>query len=169
MAGSKTVVKVVGAQITLRTNADHAMIAGRLEDLGLAAKDMRGAFDQYGEYIVNKHIPNQFKRQGTPKRWAPLSEKYAQWKRKHYGNLPILVLSGKMRKGFKWQVTPRTMKIVNRVAAGQGGNKTPRWLWHQEGTDNMPARPMLQIGRKDRDMLIKYAHAHLRAAEGIGL
>ena len=167
--GTRTEIKLVGAEVSLTTSDGLTRIMSRLEALDIAANDFQPLMEHFGAYVVDDHIVKQFKQQGTPKRWAPLSKRYAKWKRDNYGMLPKLVLSGKMKRGFRYQATPRTLKIINRVTAGQGKNKTPRWIWHQDGTDTMPARPILQLGKKDYAMLIKLAHEHLLFEEGVGL
>lgn len=146
-----TVVKALGGEVMLSFGSTEEIIRfferaeGRLSDL-------RIPFDRYGRYLVEKHIPAQFKAQGTPKRWAALSEKYRRWKERRFPGRPILVLSGRMKAGFRWKAKKRSLQIINRVAAGQKGNKTPRFEWHQGGTPRMPARPMLQI--TDRDLAV---------------
>jgi hypothetical protein len=69
-----------------------------------------------------------------------------------------------MKQGFKSETTKRTLRIINRVAAGQRGNKTPRWTWHQLGTETMPARPMLQINQHDYTRLRQFAQAYVTFA-----
>lgn len=158
--GTRTTLKLVGADVAIRTSYDSADIAASLEALSISAKHLQPVLDDYGAYIVDKHIQNQFKRQGTPKRWAALSRDYAAWKLANYGRKPILVLTGRMKAGFKWQATARTLVIKN---------SRKYWQYHQDGTDKMPARPVMQIGKRDRDQLIRIAHRHFRFDEGIGL
>lgn len=166
-SGEETIVKVLGANISIRRSGDDVL--DYLEGIGLRAKDMQTPLDRFGRYLVEQHIPRQFAQQGTPKRWAALNKQYAAWKRRRYGNLPKLVLSGAMRKGFKWEVTARTLKVINRVKSGQKGRGVPRWQYHQRGTDNMPARPMLQITEKDRDMLRELAQDWILFETGGGV
>lgn len=167
--GTKTVVKVVGGEVSMMTTGGMAVF-DRLDWLRVRLRDMRVLLAKFGEYLVNEHIPGQFKAQGTPRRWAPLSARYAEWKRRNYGNLPILILMGRMSKGFTYEAHARSLVIVNRVAAGQRGNKTPRWIWHQFGTDRVPARQMLQIGKRDHQRLQRIARDYLafEQAEGVG-
>lgn len=165
--GKKTVVKSLGVDIQMQYWSAGEML-DYLEGVGLRAKDMQTPFDRYGKYLVEEHIPHQFEQQGTPKRWAPLSKKYAEWKRRHYGNLPKLVLTGRMREGFSWEVTARSLKVVNRVKAGQRGG-VPRWTYHQLGTSKMPARPMLYLTKKDRDKLRDLAREWITFETGGGV
>lgn len=165
--GNKTVVKLIGCELTMQTSGDD--IAGYLTALGLRIEQLEPVLERFGKYMIEQHIPGQFKAQGKPKRWARLNDKYAEWKRKHYGSLPKLVLSGRMRAGFSYQVKPRSLRVINRVTAGQGRNKTPRWVWHQNGTENMPARPMAQMTKRDWDVLRQYAMEYLTFETGGGV
>ena len=162
--GRKTTVKVLGADVTVRNGIETDDFVGYLEDLGMRVNDFQPVMERFGEYLVEEHIPRQFKRRGTPKRWAPLSKDYAAIKRRLYGNLPLLVLSGRMKAGFRYEATKRTLRVINRVAAGQGRNKTPRWTWHQTGTETMPARPMLQVNQYDYTRLRQFAQAYVTGA-----
>lgn len=159
-AGQLMVVKVTGGDISMRTIKGMAIFE-RLEWLSLRLRDFSHVMSQFGQYLVEQHIRKQFANQGTPSRWKPLSSAYARWKTAHYGSLPILVLSGAMQGGFSFQAAPRTLYIINRVTRGQGGSKTPRWLWHQYGTSRMPARPVLQIDEIDRQELAQITQAYL--------
>jgi len=115
---------------------------------------------RFGAYLVDQHIPQQFEKQGTPKRWAPLSPKYAAWKKRHYGSLPKLILTGAMRDSFTYQVTPRTLRVESKVKY---------WTYHQTGTRKMPARPVVQISQKDRDELRTLTRAWITFETGGGV
>jgi hypothetical protein len=166
--GRKATVKIVGAEIQFSGGVDKADVVDYLNALYVRAQDLQQPLQRFGAYLVDKHIPRQFEAQGTPKRWAPLSPAYAAWKRRHYGNLPKLVLTGAMQAGFRWQVTLQTLRVINRVKAGQRGG-VPRWTYHQLGTEHMPARPMLQITNKDREQFRQFVYAWLTFETGGGV
>jgi len=159
--GRRTVVKVLGGTASL-SFGDTADVIRFYEDAERRLNDLSEPLDQYGRYTVEEHIPRQFAARGTPKRWASLSAKYAAWKAKYYPGRPLLVLSGRMKAGFRWKARKRSLQIINRVTAGQKGNNTPRWRWHQDGTPRMPARPMLQVTDKDLAELSRLIFAHVR-------
>jgi hypothetical protein len=165
--GKKTVVKLTGVDVQMQWASTEEM-RDYLQSLSLRAKDMQVPLQRFGTYLVEQHIPRQFEKQGTPKRWAPLSRKYAAWKKANYGNLPKLVLSGDMRAGFEYVVTPRTLRVENTVKTGQRGGK-PRWTYHQDGTSKMPARPVIQITNKDRDQLRELVRAWITFETGGGV
>lgn len=66
--------------------------------------------------------------------WRELSAPYAQWKMRHFGSLPKLVLRGDMRAGYlrSGEITPHTLTIHY---------PTDYAKHHQKGTSKMPARP----------------------------
>lgn len=155
--GRLVVLKIVGAELRFNDGATDNLTES-LDDLVVRANDLQQPNREFGEYIINRHIPLQFQQQGTPKKWKPLNATYAAWKRKHYGNMPILIRTGAMRAGFKSQVTPRTLRITNSVKA-KGGK--PYWQYHQEGTDNMPQRMLIQMVSADRDIYRGFVIDHL--------
>ncbi len=159
-AGQLAVVKVTGGDISMKTIKGMA-IFDRLEWLSLRLRNFQSVLEVFGTYLVEQHVVRQFAAEGTPNKWRPLSPAYAKWKAARYGSLPILVRTGAMKAGFTFLAAPRTLYIINRVAAGQGDNKTPRWLWHQFGTSRMPARPVLQINEPDRRKLADLALSYL--------
>lgn len=155
-------MRVVGGEVGYRFGGiDTDDLIEYLEDLKLRMVDLEPVFDRFGEYIVGDHIPNQFVAQGTPSTWAALSPQYARWKEVHFPGKPILERTGRMKRGFRWEARPRSLRIINRVTAGQSV-KIPRWRFHQEGTSRMPARPMLQFTSQDRDKMHDFVEEYLR-------
>jgi len=164
--GRLTVVKMVAGEIHVRFGQiDTDDLVEYMQDLGLRMEDLQPVFDRYGEYLVDEHILMQFRRQGFPKRWAALSPAYARWKARHYPGKPILEATGRMRRGFRWEARPRSLRVINRVRAGQQRGSQPRWFYHQSGTDVMPARKMLQITDDDHEQLQEFAREHLEGAQ----
>ena len=159
-------IAVPGADVIVSDSGVADVMVDRLEGLNLRMQDFEPVFDIYGRYIVEKHIPSQFARKGYPARWAPLSPAYAAWKARHFPGKPLLVRMGKMKAGFTWEARKQSLRIINRVKAGQRGG-VPRWIYHQDGTDRMPARRMVQIGAKERAKLREIARQHLFVAGGI--
>lgn len=59
---------------------------------------------------IRKQLLSQGKLVGEP--WAPLSKRYAAWKLKRYGGLPMFILSGAMRNRIrKVSSTPKSMRL----------------------------------------------------------
>lgn len=160
--GRFTIIKLVGTEIRVNDRMPGAEdLTIQLEAMDVRIRDFREPFDDFGAHLVKNHIPRQFRRRGFPRRWAPLSPSYAAWKRRKYGNLPLLVLTGRMKAGFRHEATKRTVRIINRVRAGQKSG-LPRYLYHQYGTEKMPARPAVQLRRKERALLSQLVERYLR-------
>jgi hypothetical protein len=69
--------------------------------------------------------------------WAPLSPAYAVWKSQNYPGRSILIRDGTLRRAAsspRREATPRTLTLwIDDDVAG----------YHQDGTDRMPARPII--------------------------
>ena len=67
--------------------------------------------------------------------WKPLAPATLEHRRMHGAGAKILQDTGDMRRSLNYRVVGR-----NAVAVGFADRKA---AWHQEGTDRIPARPML--------------------------
>ncbi|HLF28224.1 MAG TPA: phage virion morphogenesis protein [Anaerolineae bacterium] len=161
--GQKKVLHLVGSDVEVSAG-DVTQFTHYLGDLIERFENLEELWKLYGDYLVKQNIPRRFKQQGAPLRWAKLSDRYAAIKRRKYGRKPILVATGAMRAGFKYQATKRTLRIVNTVKRPGGA---PYWVYHQLGAPkiNLPTRPVLQLTRFDYSKLRKLAEAHLRRAQ----
>lgn len=69
--------------------------------------------------------------------WAPLSPNYAAWKSVHFPGRSILIRDGDLRRAAsepRREVTPTTLSLWI---------DDPVATYHQDGTDRMPARPLI--------------------------
>ena len=81
--------------------------------------------------------------------WARLSPMYEAWKQRHYPGRGILVVRGGRAPGLRFaaqspNTTFRPQEAIFRIQgwrSGDGDLLDPGW--HQEGTDRMPARPII--------------------------
>ena len=155
--GKVTVAEFVGGQAVLKSKLDTDSVPLYFTAIGGMLDDMQPVLTLYADYLVGTHIPKQFETQGAwgGKKWAKLKPKYAAWKLKNYGRLPILVLTGKMRDSFDYTVGKRSMRIVNR---------RKYWVYHQFGTKHMPARPLIVITAKDRKVMQGATQSYLAEA-----
>lgn len=72
---------------------------------------------------------------GSP--WAPLSPEYLAWKMVHYPGKSILQAEGDLRQAAsRPEREARPLDLVLTIV-------DPKIEYHQEGTDNMPARPLI--------------------------
>ena len=156
--GKNTRIKIVGGEILLNVpGTETADFERRLKRYGRAAKNMRPAFEEYGRYMIRTAIAKQFRAEGMPQKWTPLNPVYAERKKKQHGNKPILVVSGKLRRGFRHKATKRTLQIINRVKVGAHSLHKI----HQEGTGTIPARPQVVITKQAQRKFRTIVRAHL--------
>jgi len=69
--------------------------------------------------------------------WAPLSPTYAAWKATRYPGRTILIREGVLRRAAsepRREATPRTLTLWI---------DDPKVAYHQDGTERMPARPLI--------------------------
>ncbi len=72
-------------------------------------------------------------------RWAPLSEKYAIWKEKHFPGQPILVRTGALRASMTEQGAPGNITIISRTGAVLGSSIS-YGIYHDLGGSTIPRR-----------------------------
>ncbi|QKY79777.1 hypothetical protein SEA_BUMBLE_11 [Arthrobacter phage Bumble] len=106
----------------------------------------------YQKTVVNARV---FAQQGSAEtgRWSPLSPRYGAWKARVRPGRPILVFDGDLRQAFTSmqhgvsEVWDRGMVV---------GAADPIARYHQDGTDTMPARPILgRAAKKDSRHMAK--------------
>lgn len=76
--------------------------------------------------------------------WRALSPRYAAWKMKHYGPLPILVRGGTLSESLR--IGGRGNVIRALKMRGEFGSQVPYLPFHQRGTRRMPKRQVLFLG-----------------------
>lgn len=120
------------------------------------------------EKIFYKHEAKSFASVGksTGKPWAPLSEDYRAWKRKHFPGRPVLqrrgaLLAALTRRGARGSLRKITKKGMEigldaQTEIGKYGEA------HTFGTKTMPARPPIRFDPKAHSPNIK------RAGSGLG-
>jgi len=73
--------------------------------------------------------------------WPPLDLQYASWKASRYPGVPMMVQTGEL----KFRVThPQVSLTDNNLIVSVPGDLAE---WHQFGTRNMPARPLVFVPR----------------------
>lgn len=89
-----------------------------------------------------KTMTSQFRKQGghSGSQWAPLSPAYAAWKQRLFPGKPILQLGGDLRDSL----IKRPFGVDEVWDKGMVvGTAVPYATYHQNGTDRMPARPII--------------------------
>jgi phage gpG-like protein len=153
--GKVTVADLLGGQIHVLPQLDTDDVALRFKEIGGRMEDMQPVLGEWGDYITLRHIPANMATEGkaSGRKWQALSPAYARWKRKHFGKLPILVLTGAMKGGFNYTLGKRSMRITNR---------REYWVYHQYGTRSMPARPLIRLTKNDYKELQAMVVMHLQ-------
>jgi phage gpG-like protein len=109
--------------------------------------DTTEAFRAMADYQVRTVNKRQFDEQGSVEtgKWAPLSPPYARFKARVRPGRPILVFDGDLRREMTvpgkgvYEVWPKGMTV---------GTDIDYAKYHQKGTPNMPARPLMGKARE---------------------
>lgn len=150
--GKHTVVKVVGGTLEYRfQDRKRTDFTDRLDRIGVKLTDWRPVFQQYGAYLL-RSIDRNFQAQGRPSRWKPLAPATIRERlREGYGAGPILQRSGALRRSFRFEPRPRTLRVWN---------TKPYFIYHQQGGEIIPQRQMVVVLRQDRGELTRLARKH---------
>lgn len=156
--GKSTVIKLVGADVIMQyttTGAEELVV--KADHFGKVARDFSKIFQEFNDQVMMPGIQKNFSVQGRPTRWASLTAATVRDRvRKGYGASPILVRSGKLKRGFKSRIGKRSYAVFNSVA----------WYkWNQFGTDTIPARPMVVLLTGQRRQFTEIARRELGLEE----
>jgi hypothetical protein len=115
--------------------------------IGAGLVDLRGFWPLLGPPFL-EWMRLQFSSRGAfaGSPWAPLSLAYAAYKSVKYPGRGILVAEGDLRRAAlspRREQTPRTVTFIIDKWGELAGDDRLDPSWHQEGTDRMPARPIL--------------------------
>lgn len=140
-----------------------------LSGLANDIRDWRPLWRDLNEYLSDR-IEEQFNTEGGfSGGWAPLNPEYAAWKARRYPGAPILVATGKLkrsyRKGGRGHVFQSTRDKM------RWGSSVPYGVFHQQGTQNMPARPILTFDAGDESAILLQANKFIAesiAKRGLG-
>lgn len=151
--GRDTRIKLIGATVQFRFESqDGVDFVQKLEHYRTQSRDFSPVFDEYGDFMLAA-IRKTFQLEGRPKRWAALKEGTKKARvRKGYGESPILVNTGTLKRGFKTEYGSQSLRIFNRSIY---------FAYHQYGTPNLPKRPMLILLQGHRARFTELARKHL--------
>jgi hypothetical protein len=127
----------VSDDFTIRVTGDEAFNR-KLAQLQLFLNDLRTFWPLLVPVFIG-WMGAQFSSEGGwgGQEWAPLSPAYAVWKSQHFPGKSILIREGALRRAAsepRREATPRTLTLWI---------DDPKVAYHQEGTDQMPARPLI--------------------------
>lgn len=147
-------VRVLGGKLKVQAEDSGANIFTRfVRSFRVQVANFKPVFDNYDPYFKGE-IRKNFQQQGRPRRWAELATS-TQRDRERQGfgaTRPILIRSGALFRGFRSNAKRREYSI---------GNRMFYFPYHQLGTANIPARPMVVVLRGHREEFARLAREHL--------
>lgn len=158
--GKNTRIKLVGGEITFSMQDPQLIEVRRpLEHYETALRDFSPVYERFSVYH-DRSIMRNFAAEGRPDHWAPLKPAtIVDRQRQGFGAGPILVRTGKLKRGFRFKWGPRSYQV---------SNSRFYFLYHQDGAPdaNLPARPMLVLLPQDQAQFTKLAREHLAPGTG---
>jgi hypothetical protein len=143
---AREVIKVGGSEINLSISADFGDIQLRFHNLATKLSDLTRFWIEFFAPQFFKDIQENFASEGGfVGGWRALSSKYAAWKLAHYGNRPILVLTGAMRESLR--LGGRGNVVIAGKKTGVFGSRDRKLGWHNRGTARMPQRQVIYVKR----------------------
>lgn len=129
--------------------------------LGLRSdlKDLRVPFKQSADFLVKTFSQDVFATEGGAigERWARLSPYTVAQKARHGYPADILVRTGKMRGAFQ-SIVSSDQAVIS--------NPTEYFKYHQSNQprSRLPRRVMMKLGDNQKEQIVKYFQAFLRAS-----
>lgn len=127
------------------TGIDRAI--QKFQNIRSLLQDISPALKDAGEYLLWFFSNDVFNSEGAVygDTWVPLSEKYAIWKDKHFGEVPILVASGKMMQSYKLYTTSQYLLIQNEAQSSRGYYYAQAHQQDEPGAYRTPRRTMIKF------------------------
>lgn len=126
-------------------------MTGVLRGVTAGVEDLRGAWERVHRILLGLWRET-FASEGAyaGDRWAPLSPRYAAWKLRTHGSLPILRLTGRLGSSLT-EPSHAEHVFISTPTLMEAGTSVPVYPWvHQKGSENLfgrgihlPARPPL--------------------------
>ena len=109
---------------------------------------------EWAPVLLNENTPF-WKNQTQPngRAWKPLTNQYRAWKKKRYGEQPILRATGKMQDTAKVRTSLKSDRFEV-LTTGVGP-------YHQFGTKKMAARPWMGVPNTSLEKLSGIAWKHI--------
>lgn len=124
-------------------HVDTSAAVSRFHAMSEKAADMTEALSEFVPFF-HSTMAAQFGTEGdylgAP--WAQLSDTYATWKNGVAPGAKILELTGAMMRSFTSSDAPGSIVEIGPDFVTVG-SKDPKAGFHQSGTSNMPARPII--------------------------
>lgn len=140
----------MNVKISVDGEAGFFQAIGQLEGL---VTDWRKVWPLCAEIFYRIEL-EQFASEGARggAKWKPLSSGYQKWKTTNYGDLPILYLSGNMKRSLLGQ-GPDAIRIETDSSLTLGTRANRKGFYypvaHQRGTPKMAQRKPIDLTRND--------------------
>jgi phage gpG-like protein len=132
-------------RVILRIDLDFENVKDSLEDIRRRSKDFRPVFKDI-QKDLEELWSNNFLEMGLPSGgWKPLDAEYGSWKSRNVPGAPIMQRSGTL---FRSLATLRGNPNQIRLKSATFGTDVKYADFHQTGTKNMPARPVVFVPEK---------------------
>lgn len=136
---------------------DDPRVIAYLEQLAAAGFLDKEVFSAIGEALQISTTDRFEKSQTAPdgRPWAPLSPRYAAWKRKMEGIDRILAFRGDLGNNIRFQATDVSVAVGSASpysAIHQFGGRFKAWGKHEA---TMPARPYLGVSDEDAEIIME--------------
>jgi phage gpG-like protein len=107
-------------------------------------------------------IKDQFKTEGAEggEKWAPLSPEYAGYKEAHFPGKPILQRTGDLYESLTNPNSANGVRKEERKTLTLGST-IPYAVFHQLGTENMPARPEVVLPEALKRSIMHHVQVYL--------
>ena len=112
-------------------------------------------------------IAEQFEAEGQGPdvgKWKPLSKKYEAWKERHFPGMPTLQRTGIMMAGLISSSASTARRDINGNSLVFGTRGVPYASYHQDGAEEMPARPPIDLGTSERARIVRAVRSAVTAA-----
>ena len=127
------------ARITLTLHGARETLQ-KLAMLEKGLSSFKPELKETGEFLKDYYIKAPFETEGTVygSRWPALVPWYAKWKREKYIGKPLLELTGKMRKAFRYDADDHKLVV---------DNPTEYFKYHQSAAPRtkIPRRQMIGL------------------------
>lgn len=124
---------------------------------------LRSAFKSIGD-SYRKEIKLIFDKQ-QPRdaglRWAPLSQRYAEWKAKHFPGKPILVRTGSLKDSMTKKGSSGNITLIGGISAVFGSD-IDYGVYHDKGKGHQPKRNFSEPSKRRIEIFTGIVERSLR-------
>lgn len=139
-------------------------VRAKIEDLSPAFREIQQSFYEMEQ--------QQFISRGGTHSWVALSPKYEAWKQRHYPGMPLMELTGSLKKSLVApggeniaRILPHEARFGTSVRSKRG---YPYPMAHQEGRGHNPQRRLIDPSREQLLSWARIIQRHIVRGWGAG-